>query len=73
MGAPIQHPDDVPGRLAAVVESSDDAIISLDLRGIITDWNAAAERIHGYSEEETVGQKVELIIPAELRNEEERC
>lgn len=58
-------------RLAAIVESSDDAIVSKTLDGIITSWNQAAERMFGYSSQEAVGQHITLIIPPELRTEEE--
>ena len=58
-------------RLAAIVESSDDAIVSKTLDGIITSWNLAAERMFGYSSQEAVGQHITLIIPPELRSEEE--
>ena len=57
-------------RHSAIVQSCDDAIISMDLQGTITDWNAAAETIYGYSKEESVGQDVEFIIPPELRTRE---
>jgi PAS domain S-box-containing protein len=59
-------------RLAAIVESSEDAVISKDLSGVITSWNEGAHRIFGYSAEEAVGRSITLIIPADLRHEEER-
>jgi PAS domain S-box-containing protein len=57
-------------RLAAIVESSDDAIISKTLEGIITSWNPAAVRMYGYTEREAVGQSVFLIVPPDRRDEE---
>jgi PAS domain S-box-containing protein len=57
-------------RLAAIVDSSDDVIVSKDLNGIINTWNSAAERVFGYSAAEAVGQPITIIIPAELRDEE---
>ena len=58
-------------RLAAIVEFSDDAIISKDLNGIVTSWNLAAERMFGYTAAEAVGQSITLIVPAERLSEEE--
>lgn len=57
-------------RLAAIVESSGDAIISKTLEGIVTSWNGSAERIFGYSAEEMVGQSITLLIPADRQDEE---
>ena len=58
-------------RLASIVESSDDAIISKNLDGIITTWNPGAQNIFGFSEEEAVGQPITIVVPPELRQEEE--
>ncbi len=52
-------------RLAAIVQTSEDAVIRLDPTGIITDWNPAAERIYGYSAAEAEGRHIRLILPAE--------
>jgi PAS domain S-box-containing protein len=55
---------------AAIVENSDDAIISKDLDGIIQSWNPGAERLYGYTAEEAVGQSVTLLIPEDRSDEE---
>jgi PAS domain S-box-containing protein len=57
-------------QLAAIVESSDDAIMSTDLNGIILSWNAGAERLFGYTAEEAVGQSVTMVIPLDRLDEE---
>ncbi|HET9976042.1 MAG TPA: PAS domain S-box protein [Burkholderiaceae bacterium] len=59
-------------RLAAVVESSSDAIIVKTLEGRITNWNAAAERMFGYSAQEAIGRSVQMLIPEERIDEEMR-
>ena len=56
--------------LAAIIESSEDAIISKDLNGIVTSWNQGAERIFGYTAEEVIGKSVTMLIPPDRQEEE---
>ena len=56
--------------LASIVESSDDAIVSKNLDGIITSWNRGAERIFGYTAEEAIGQPITIVIPQDRQDEE---
>jgi PAS domain S-box-containing protein len=57
--------------LAAIVENSDDAIVSIDLGGKILSWNDAAERMYGYSEDEAVGQPIDIVIPEDKGKRQE--
>ena len=70
--APAPDPSDLAAaRLAAIVSSSDDAIVGKSLEGRVTSWNDGAARIFGWSPEEMIGQPILRIIPPELRFEEE--
>src|SRR3989338_7640341 len=63
--------DAIARRLAAIVESSDDAIVSKDLNGIVLSWNQAAERMFGYTAEEMIGASIRRIIPDDRQSEED--
>jgi PAS domain S-box-containing protein len=67
--APVDH---AQAQLAAIVTSSDDAILSITLDGIVTTWNAGAQRIFGYEADEIVGQPILRLIPPALRDQEEQ-
>jgi PAS domain S-box-containing protein len=62
--------EETQARLAAIIESSEDVIISKTLQGVIRTWNATAERLFGYTAEEAIGQPITLIIPRDRLHEE---
>ena len=57
--------------LAAIVESTDDAVIAKTTSGVITQWNRGAERLYGFAPSEAVGRRIDLIVPSELAGEED--
>lgn len=67
----IENLEEKQAMLAAIVENSEDAIISKDLNGRVTSWNKAAERIFGYTEKEMLGQLINIIIPDDRQHEED--
>jgi PAS domain S-box-containing protein len=70
LAASLRNSELAPQWLAAIIESADDAIITKTLDGIITSWNAGAERIFGYTAAEAIGQPVTMLIPADHPDEE---
>src|SRR5213082_1347920 len=68
--AELEKAGETKARLASIIESSDDAIASKSLEGIITSWNLGAERLFGYSAQEAVGQPMAMLVPPESASEE---
>lgn len=68
----LREAEEKSARLAAIINSTNDAIVSKTLEGIITSWNDSAERIFGYSAEEMIGQSILKLIPADRQDEEPR-
>ena len=66
---PFRPEDETRGILTAIVDASDDAIISEDLDGVIRSWNRAAERLYGYTAQEVTGRPMSLILPDDRREE----
>src|SRR5215207_2607201 len=66
----LQSPELAPYWLSALIESADDAIISKTLEGIITSWNAGAQRVFGYTPDEIIGKPVTILIPEGHLDEE---
>ena len=64
--------EDAIGQLASIVESSDDAIVSKDLNGVIMSWNKGAEKLFGYAAEEVIGKSIMILIPPDRADEETR-
>src|SRR5262245_29698729 len=68
----IKQGEEAAAYLAAIVESSDDAIIGTDLKGVINSWNKGAERLYGYTAAETIGNPVTMLLPPLRMDEEPR-
>lgn len=67
----LSEAENALAHLAAIVDSSDDAIVSKDLNGIIRTWNPGAQRLFGYTAEQAIGRSIRMIIPAEHQDEED--
>jgi PAS domain S-box-containing protein len=70
-GTRVDAAGEISARLAAIVDSSDDAIVGKTLDGVITSWNRGAERLFGYSAAEAIGHHIFLIVPEDRRAEED--
>ncbi len=68
----LDHATLIAARLASIVETSDDAILSKTIHGKVLTWNAAAQRLFGYVPDEIIGRSIMLLVPEELRDEERR-
>jgi PAS domain S-box-containing protein len=68
--AALRKSEELQAHLAAIVESSHDAVVSKNLHSIVQSWNKGAERIFGYTAEEMIGRSIEVIIPEDLKHEE---
>jgi diguanylate cyclase (GGDEF)-like protein/PAS domain S-box-containing protein len=66
----LKQTEQILSQYAAIIESSDDAIVGSTLEGIITSWNGGAERVFGYSREEVQGRPISLLIPEQYQHEE---
>src|ERR1044072_8974033 len=66
----LKSPELAPYWLSALIDSADDAIISKTLQGIITSWNAGAQRVFGYTADEVIGKSITILIPKDHENEE---
>src|SRR5688572_16425855 len=69
---PVVDAEELRGRLAAIVNSSDDAIFSKTLMGVIVTWNEGATRIFGYTADEAIGKHITIVIPPDRLDEEPR-